>query len=72
MNLNVLQAECARDALIKTIYIGLFDWIGQQLNSKLHPGFLSSTNHYIGILDMPGFGQYFLCNFFLSIESFTT
>lgn len=57
MNMNASQAERARDAFIKSMYTGLFNWIVHQLNNKLRPGLLDSTNHYIGILDMPGFGQ---------------
>lgn len=60
MHLNVEQAGFSRDALIKTVYTALFEWIVQQINKRLYSGCLDSTNRFIGILDMPGFGKYYL------------
>lgn len=58
IQLNDEQAKHARDTLIKTVYTALFEWIVQQINRKLHSDDLESTNNFIGILDMPGFGKY--------------
>lgn len=58
MHLNGDQGKHARDTLIKTVYTGLFEWVVQQINRKLHSGGLESANNFIGILDMPGFGKY--------------
>lgn len=56
MNLNATQAEHCRNSLVKTIYSGLHQWIMKELNRKIYTGCLT-TCKYIGILDMPGFGE---------------
>ena len=47
--LKVNEAQNTRDALTKAIYVKLFDYIVACINSNL-----------IGILDIAGFGNYFL------------
>lgn len=71
MPLNVAQAEYARDALIKTIYSQFNEWLVEQINAKIKPELEPECDmqqqHYIGILDMPGFGEHFV-----QIHSFYT
>ena len=48
------QASNARDALAKALYLRLFDHIVGRVND----GFaFSSSSHYIGVLDIAGFGK---------------
>lgn len=59
MPLNVAQAENARDALVKTLYTNFHGWLVEQINSKIKPAdFDDHQRNYIGILDMPGFGEH--------------
>jgi myosin-6 len=51
--LKVTEAQNARDALAKAIYIKLFDYIVSCVNKAIPFG--SSTN-FIGLLDIAGFG----------------
>lgn len=60
MPLNVSQSKLARDALMKAIYVNLFDWLVRRINLKIEPVCYLGGNlaqKYIGILDMPGFGK---------------
>lgn len=64
MHLNVLDAERARDALVKAIYTNLHQWIVAEINKKIEPkesidDLIVGTQRYIGILDMPGYGEHF-------------
>lgn len=52
--LKVTEAQNARDALAKAIYIKLFDYIVSRINKAIPFG--SSTN-FIGLLDIAGFGK---------------
>lgn len=52
--LNRVQACAARDALAKSIYDRLFDWIVQKTNQALKSKTVVQ-NHTIGILDIYGF-----------------
>lgn len=52
--LKVTEAQNARDALAKAIYIKLFDYIVSRVNKAIPFG--SSTN-FIGLLDIAGFGS---------------
>lgn len=52
--LKVTEAQNARDALAKAIYIKLFDYIVSRINKAIPFG--SSTN-FIGLLDIAGFGM---------------
>lgn len=52
--LKVNEAQNARDALAKAIYIKLFDYIVSRVNKAIPFG--SSTN-FIGLLDIAGFGN---------------
>lgn len=54
--LKVTEAQNARDALAKAIYIKLFDYIVSRINKAIPFG--SSTN-FIGLLDIAGFGKNF-------------
>lgn len=58
MQLDVLQAERARDSLMKTIYSHLHEWVMGQINRRIEPICIKHTPRYIGTLDMPGFGKY--------------
>ncbi|XP_074640045.1 unconventional myosin-VI-like isoform X2 [Tubulanus polymorphus] len=58
--LKVHEANSARDALAKSVYGKLFDYIVSRVNKALP--FSSSTN-YIGVLDIAGF-EYFQVNSF--------
>ncbi|CAF0892583.1 unnamed protein product [Rotaria sp. Silwood1] len=58
--LKVHEAQNARDALAKAIYIRLFDQIVNFVNKSIP---FSSSNSYIGILDIAGF-EYFPINSF--------
>ncbi|CAF4380876.1 unnamed protein product, partial [Rotaria sp. Silwood2] len=58
--LKVHEAQNARDALAKAIYIRLFDQIVSFVNKSIP---FSSSNSYIGILDIAGF-EYFPINSF--------
>lgn len=57
--LNLSQAQRALDGLAKTMYSNLHDWIVQRINQKIDIKFVDprQTRQYIGILDMPGFGE---------------
>jgi len=53
---NVEQASSARDALAKTIYSRMFDWIVTKVNEALQKnGGTSDDNNMIGVLDIFGF-----------------
>lgn len=58
--LKVHEAQNARDALAKAIYIRLFDQIVNFVNKSIP---FSSSIAYIGILDIAGF-EYFPVNSF--------
>lgn len=61
VQLNVHQAQAARDALAKAIYSKLFDYIVTKIVNKSIP--FSSSAYYIGVLDVAGF-EYFQHNSF--------
>ena len=52
--LKVGEAQSARDALSKSIYSRLFDYIVKRVNKALP---FSSSRSYMGILDIAGFGM---------------
>lgn len=58
--LKVHEAQNARDALAKSIYVRLFDQIVSFVNKSIP---FSSSISYIGILDIAGF-EYFPINSF--------
>lgn len=58
--LKVHEAQNARDALAKAIYVRLFDQIVHFVNKSIP---FSSSISYIGILDIAGF-EYFPVNSF--------
>ncbi len=58
--LKVHEAQNARDALAKAIYVRLFDQIVSFVNKSIP---FSSSISYIGILDIAGF-EYFPINSF--------
>jgi myosin-6 len=59
--LKKYEASAARDALAKSIYNRLFDWIVGKINESI-PLSKNKTN-YIGVLDIAGF-EYFTVNSF--------
>lgn len=67
ISLTKTQAESARDSLVKTLYSNFHEWMVQQINKKIHPSFgTDDPSHFIGILDMPGFGK-FIDDFYFMI-----
>lgn len=58
--LKMYEANNARDALAKALYSRLFDHIVRKINENIP---FSSSNYYIGILDIAGF-EYFTVNSF--------
>jgi myosin-6 len=58
--LKVGEASSARDALAKSVYSKLFDYIVARVNQALP---FSSSKSYIGVLDIAGF-EYFQVNSF--------
>jgi len=56
----VLQAIDARDALAKSIYACLFDWLVEQINKSLAVG-KRRTGRSISILDIYGFESFNVC-----------
>lgn len=67
--MNLSQAQRALDGLAKTMYSNLHEWLVQRINQKIDTHYLDSIQprKYIGILDMPGFGE---SRFFLFVEYF--
>ena len=55
VNLKHYEAASARDALAKAIYSKLFDHVVSKVNECIPFG---SSQYYIGILDIAGFGEY--------------
>ena len=65
--LKVEQACAARDALAKAIYSKLFDHIVSCIN-QCFP--FKSSQHFIGVLDIAGFGKHaFFCSLHTSKSS---
>ena len=48
------EASNARDALAKSVYAKLFDYIVARVNQALP---FESSKNYIGVLDIAGFGR---------------
>ena len=48
-----MQARDGRDALTKSIYAGMFDWIVQRVNSVMNV--VGTFDTFIGVLDIFGF-----------------
>ena len=55
--MKLYEAVGARDALAKTLYSKLFDYIVHIINKSIP---FSSSHYYIGVLDIAGFGK--LCD----------
>ena len=53
--LKVGEAQSARDALAKAIYLRLFDYIVSRINKAIP---FSASTSFIGLLDIAGFGTY--------------
>ncbi|XKL69082.1 hypothetical protein PGB90_006851 [Kerria lacca] len=58
--LKVHEAHSARDALAKSIYSRLFDYIVKRINESIP---FKASSYYIGVLDIAGF-EYFTTNSF--------
>ena len=56
----ITQAIDARDALAKSIYACLFDWLVEQINKSLAVG-KRRTGRSISILDIYGFESFNVC-----------
>ena len=56
VQLKVGEASSARDALAKSVYARLFDYIVKRVNQALP---FKSSKNYIGVLDIAGFGKNF-------------
>lgn len=56
-NHNLSEAEYGRDALAKAIYVKLFTWIVEKINSviQVSQNVESRYNRVIGVLDIYGF-----------------
>ena len=65
---TVEQAEYARDALAKTIYSRLFDYIISRINQSMHTNI--QTNVVIGVLDIYGFEIFQVCIFIFLFKIF--
>ena len=52
--LKVHEAHSARDALAKSIYSRLFDFIVKRINESIP---FKASSYYIGVLDIAGFGE---------------
>lgn len=52
--LKVYEANNARDALAKAIYIRLFDHVVHRINKSIP---FQASSYYIGVLDIAGFGK---------------
>lgn len=57
---SIFQAIDARDALAKSIYSCLFDWLVEQINKSLVVG-KRRTGRSISILDIYGFESFIVC-----------
>ena len=64
------QAIDARDALAKSIYASLFDWLVEQINKSLAVG-KRRTGRSISILDIYGFESFNVCFFLVSLFFFS-
>ena len=53
-----MQAESARDAVIKAIYMHLFDWIVSKVNSFISGSAETGKLPYVGLLDIFGFENF--------------
>lgn len=53
--LKVYEANNARDALAKAIYIRLFDHVVHRINKSIP---FQASSYYIGVLDIAGFGKF--------------
>jgi myosin-1 len=67
---NVEQAASARDALAKTIYSRMFDWIVGKVNEALQKqgGSGDHNNNMIGVLDIFGFEIFEVCGRALAVS----
>ena len=54
--LKINEAQSARDALAKSIYSRLFDYIVLRLNQAIP---FKSSQNFIGLLDIAGFGEFY-------------
>ena len=55
---NKMQAESARNALIKSVYTHLFDWVVEQVNSFISGSKAAASLPYVGLLDIFGFENF--------------
>ena len=55
---NKAKAEAARDAVIKSVYTHLFDWVVAKVNSFLIKNEADTKLPYVGLLDIFGFENF--------------
>jgi len=55
---NKSQAEAARDAVIKSIYTHLFDWVVSKVNGFISGSEAAGKLPYVGLLDIFGFENF--------------
>ncbi|CCI42944.1 unnamed protein product [Albugo candida] len=55
MHLAIDQAILARDAIARTLYAQLFDWLVSRINASINYNEQNSSSHFIGIVDIFGF-----------------
>ncbi|KAL1521199.1 hypothetical protein AB1Y20_022751 [Prymnesium parvum] len=58
IDFNKGQAEMARDAVVKSIYTHLFDWVVSNVNANIGGEEASKTHPYVGLLDIFGFENF--------------
>eukprot|EP00325_Prymnesiales_sp_UTEX-LB-985_P020714 CAMPEP_0174733188 /NCGR_PEP_ID=MMETSP1094-20130205/60818_1 /TAXON_ID=156173 /ORGANISM="Chrysochromulina brevifilum, Strain UTEX LB 985" /LENGTH=1727 /DNA_ID=CAMNT_0015935811 /DNA_START=13 /DNA_END=5196 /DNA_ORIENTATION=+ len=58
IDFNKVQAEGARDAVIKAIYTKIFDWIVIKVNAHISGGDAAAALPYVGLLDIFGFENF--------------
>ncbi|EQC35904.1 hypothetical protein SDRG_06652 [Saprolegnia diclina VS20] len=58
VQLTVAQAEEARDAMARSIYGYLFDWIVAKVNTCIGGREFAATDRFIGVLDIFGFESF--------------
>jgi myosin-5 len=62
----VFQAIDTRDALAKSIYACLFEWLVEQINKSLAVG-KRRTGRSISILDIYGFESFDVCFYYVPV-----
>jgi myosin heavy subunit len=64
----IFQATDTRDALAKSVYASLFEWLVEQINKSLSVG-KRRTGRSISILDIYGFESFDVMYLFFNLKS---